>query len=626
MAIEASGGAMRLRLEVDAAADAAVPLPGTRSQVDAVDVTVDGQPAKAMARDGSGTLFVALTRGTHQVALTVAMPDRETVQLALPLRPHRVEVVAREGWAVEGVHEDGLADDTLQFTRVRAKSTGASGSLEAGTLPPFVRVERTLRVGLNWQVETRVVRATPTGSAIVLEVPLLPGESVTTADVRVVSGRALVNMGATVSAVSWQSVLEQRSPLTLTAPKDVSWTEVWRSDVSPIWHASYEGFPAVHTQENGGVRIPEWRPWPGEALKVTVARPDGVPGQTLTIDESRLELRPGLRATDAVLTLSIRASRGGEHTLQLPEGSALESVTINGATQPIRQEGRRVTLPVVPGQQSVVLAWREDRGVTTVLRASAVDLGASSVNAHVDLTVPSARWVLLAGGPRLGPAVLFWSFLLVLAVVSFLLGKVDLTPLRAGHWFLLAVGLSQAHVALAALFAGWLLVLGWRARTKDSPADTTLFNLRQLVLAAWTAVALVVFVVAVYHGLLGAPDMQIAGNGSSGAKLLWYADRSDPQLPIPWMVSVPLLVYRAAMLGWALWIAIALLKWLRWGFQAFTAGGGWKRSPPRMAMAMAGAVPSPAPSPDAAAGERGSEPLGVDPKAEEPPGDGGGAS
>ena len=39
---------------------------------------------------------------------------------------------------------------------------------------------------------------------------------------------------------------------------------------------------------------------------------------------------------------------------------------------------------------------------------------------------------------------------------------------------------------------------------------------------------------------------------------------------------MPLLVYRAAMLAWALWLALALLRWLRWGWGCFTAGGGWR--------------------------------------------------
>jgi hypothetical protein len=30
------------------------------------------------------------------------------------------------------------------------------------------------------------------------------------------------------------------------------------------------------------------------------------------------------------------------------------------------------------------------------------------------------------------------------------------------------------------------------------------------------------------------------------------------------------------MLAWALWLAMAVLRWMRWGLQAWTAGGWWR--------------------------------------------------
>ena len=88
---------------------------------------------------------------------------------------------------LDGLHEDGLADDTLQLTR---KATGDRAQpLQSTSLPAFVSVERELTLGLRWTVKTVVRRVTPTGTAVVLEVPLLAGESVTTQDVRVQNGR-----------------------------------------------------------------------------------------------------------------------------------------------------------------------------------------------------------------------------------------------------------------------------------------------------------------------------------------------------------------------------------------------------------------------------------------------------
>jgi len=45
------------------------------------------------------------------------------------------------------------------------------------------------------------------------------------------------------------------------------------------------------------------------------------------------------------------------------------------------------------------------------------------------------------------------------------------------------------------------------------------------------------------------------------------------------VVSISVWFYRYAMLFWALWLALALLRWLKWGWQQFTHGGGWKHAP-----------------------------------------------
>jgi hypothetical protein len=578
MAIDLHGNALRLRLEVDAASTTAVPLPGTGAQWNPADVLVDGHSAQALARVDD-VLWLSLEAGRHEVVLQGLMPDRASVQISLPLKPHHVEVSA-VGWTVAGVHEDGLTDDDLQFTRTETTDGHAGAVLQPGTLPPFVMVERTLHVGLDWEMDTQVTRVTPVGAAVVLEIPLLAGEQVTTADVRVVGGKAQVFLGPDVTVVAWHSVLAQKSPIKLVAPKSVPWSEVWRMDIGSIWHASYTGIPFVHSAQVGGTKIPEWRPWPGETAEVGLVRPDGVPGQTLTIDESTTALDPGLRATDVTLTLSVRSSRGGDHTITLPEGAQLESLVINQATQPIRQEGRKVTVPIVPGAQTVQLSFRDPAGITTVFASPVVDLGAPSVNATVTLA-PGGRWLLFTGGPRVGPAILFWSLLVVLLVVALALGRNRWTPLRAWHWMLLFVGLSQVDAVAAAFFVGWLLALGYRSRDEGEGPPWQWFNLRQIVLVAWTVAALVILATSLHQGLLGAPEMQVTGNGSSSSLLRWFTDRSPAALPTVHVVSVPLLVYRVAMLAWALWIVLSLLSWLRWGWGSFVRGGAWKKGPPR---------------------------------------------
>ena len=320
----------------------------------------------------------------------------------------------------------------------------------------------------------------------------------------------------------------------------------------------------------------EWRPWPGETVAVEVTRPQGLPGQTLTIDRSALSVSPGLRASDATLDLTMRSSRGAQHVVTLPVAAELQSVSINGVVQPIRQEGRDVTLPMVPGAQQVSIVWRQNAGIGALFRAPEVRLNAPSVNLRVGVRMPMDRWTLIAGGPRLGPAVLFWSLLAISLIASIALGRARLTPLRAHHWFLLSLGLTQAPLWVPIVIAAWLFGLGWRRERGQSVVSDSGFDGVQVLLALGGAVALSGLFWSISQGLLGLPEMQISGNGSSAYELNWYQDRSADAFPRPWVLSVPLLVYRLAMLAWALWLAQALLRWLKWGWSCYSEGGVWR--------------------------------------------------
>jgi hypothetical protein len=128
---------------------------------------------------------------------------------------------------------------------------------------------------------------------------------------------------------------------------------------------------------------------------------------------------------------------------------------------------------------------------------------------------------------------------------------------------------------LAAVVVGWLFALAGR-RKLDQSTQPVYFNLAQVGLVLLTLLALTGLFTAVQQGLLGLPEMQIAGNASGPHPLNWYQDRADPLLPQAWVISVPILIYQLLMLGWALWLAFSLLKWLRWGWQAFSLPVVWR--------------------------------------------------
>ena len=565
---------LQQQLEVHAEQALAIPLPAQEGQWLPTRITVDGSPADALFRNDDGQLWLALRPGRHEVVLAGPLPGREQLQVPLPLPPRRVSVEGG-GWSVQGIGDNGMPDAQLQLSRELRSGQTAGSTLEPRPLPAFLEVSRTLELGLDWHVRTAVSRLSPADAPAVAEIPLLEGESITSPGLTARNGKVLVNLPAGAASIEWQSVLEPRDRMQLLAPVTTAWTEVWRVDVSPIWHLEFAGLAPVHHQDPGGNWLPEWRPWPGEHIDLVFSRPQGAAGATLTIDHSELRVSPGLRATDTTLDLSLRSTQGGQHPLILPDGAALQSVTVDGRSQPIRQQGRSVSLPVHPGEQKLGLNWREETGIGARFAVRPVDLGSPSVNASSSITLGADRWVLLTGGPRLGPAVLYWGVLAVLLALSLGLGRLTWTPLRRHHWFLLLMGLSQLDSFGAAAVVGWLLALGRRSGQTGKLADRW-FNVLQVGLGFYTLVALALLFAAVEHGLLGLPDMQVAGNHSTALQLNWYQDRSPATLPTPWVITAPLWSYRVLMLLWALWLAYSLLDWLRWGWGCYSEGGLWR--------------------------------------------------
>jgi hypothetical protein len=580
MEISVQAGRIAIMQDIHAEVDSIVPLPGHVHAWTPGQVIINNVPAEGLTRGGDGLLWVLVPRGANRLILSGREPVAGSFQLQLPLVPRRARLAILEGWDVQGIDSRGRAEPGLQFTRIGAAAhSDAAGSAEGGiVLPPFFTIERVLQLGLTWQAHTIIRRLSPAGAPAALAVPLLEGESVTTAGVRVEQGTALVTFDAAATEMRWSSSLAAAQTLALQAPDSVPWVETWVLDASPIWHCTPSGIPVVYHQDTGGYWKPRWQPWPGESVVIAVTRPPAIAGRTITVDNARLTLTPGKRIDSAGLVLSVRASQGAEHTITLPEGSRVHKLAVDGTPQPVQEQERAVVLSLQPGTQTIDLEWNREAHSRFITRGPVVDLGIEAVNAAVTFMMPVERWILLAGGPRLGPAVLFWSYCIVVLLAAVLLGRISWSPLSSLQWVLLGLGLTQVSPVQALLVVGWLLAVEFR-RKQHMPDTPLRFNAVQVVLVIWTLVALVCLYAGVQRGLLHLPDMQIAGNGSTATQLNWIQDRIDGAMPVPWVLSLPLLAYRVFMLVWSLWLALSLLKWLRRGWTCFSTGGVWKKKP-----------------------------------------------
>ena len=575
MSLSMNSDSMEMVMEFHALEDVAVPLPGVKKHWLAQEVFTDGKIAKGLFLSKKGILWLDIKKGITRVNLRGALPNRNSIQLPLNIVPGFVETKLK-GWTVAGLHENGNADSQLQLTRIRTESEKAlSKTIEPGVLPPFVKIERTLRLGLDWRVDTTVIRVSPSGTAVVIEVPLLKGESVTSADVRTKNGNVLVNMGANKSYFTWSSQLAKTEKIVLTSPVTSSWVEAWRADISPILHANTKGIPVIQHTSPNGQWFPTWQPWPGESVEISIVQPTGVAGQTRTIDQSNLVVKPGKRSMESNLNFRLRSSRGGQHTIALPLNAELQDIKIDGKKKSIRQTGNKVTIPVHPGSQVVDVTWRNSTELSASFTSPAIDLGSESVNHSINVKMPDDRWLLFVNGPRMGPAVLFWGELIVVVLISLGLGRIKFMPLKSWHWMLLGIGLTQSSMTTIIIIVGWLFAIAFRQRMKDDISKFR-FNITQIAFSLLTVTALFHIFAAVENGLLGYPDMLIAGNMSSAGDLKWYQDIADSLLPTSWVLSVPLVFYRGIMLLWSLWLAFALLGWVKWSWKSFSAGSIWR--------------------------------------------------
>ena len=568
---------MELSLNIHAMQKVAIPLPARAKQWMPTSVALDGRKATAMYRAKDGVLWLEVPKGRFNVLLSGKIGNKKYIQLPLQLRPGIVQSKAK-GWSIEGVQENGVPDAQLQLTRELQADTEASKKFaneQTEALPPFLLIERKLQLGLDWFVETTVRRISPTGSPVVVNVSLLPGESVITEGVRSKDGKVFINMSPRQSTLYWRSTLEKNNKINLVAANNSFATELWSAEVSPIWHMAYSGIPVIKHKNQQGNWLPTWHPWPGEQLGLIITRPTGIEGNTLTIERSHLLVKPGKRMTESQLDISLRSSQGGQYTLTLPKRSVLQSVKINNASQSIRLEAGDLTFPITPGTQQLQVVWRNSFAMKSLFKTPVVKLNVDSVNHSINVRYARDRWVLMVAGPQLGPAVLFWGVLIVILVLAVALGYTSITPLTTLSWILLGVGLSQVPIWMSLIVVAWLFSLGLRQKiiSKD---NNMLFNITQVGIGALTFLALICLFVVIQQGLLGSPDMQVAGNGSSAYNFNWYQDRNNSQLPQAWLLSVPTMVYRLLMLAWALWLAFSLLRWLKWGWQQFSEAGVWR--------------------------------------------------
>lgn len=584
--ISLAADSLDIQLQVHVAALVAVPIPGNASSWQPSRVTVGNRDA-VVSRNAAGELTVALPAGVHQLRLRGSLAQLEQVDLAFALAPAIVLVTPNAAWRVQGLRNQRLVRRNLSLLRKpttsaeggRAKGKGREQRLQPDVAPAYVRVERDLEFGLDWRVVTTVTRLAPQRGGFSVTVPLLSNEAVLDDNINtlVVAGAELAQLvfGVRQSVVRWESRLTVSPSVALAAPPLAQHQEVWSFSGSNLWHLHFTPSDGLVASTISGRAGPVFYPRSSETLQVRLEGTVPIPGASVTVHSVDLTMQPGDRLATSDLRMRIQSSQGGDYGLELPLGAELSDVWIDDKRQPLSLRDSRLDLPLSTGFANYRVQWRTPQDHGLRYTTDALRLAGPMTNVSLNLDFPKDRWVLALGGPSLGPALLFWGVFLVIAVVGLLLTRVPGTALRPLDALLLAFGLTLCNLPTALLIAVWVLVLRAKTEWIERIEIHTFRNAVQVLTAGLTIVTVIGLVVSVPMALLGSPDMQVVGNGSGSYFYRWYADQAVATLPTAWVVSLPLWVYRVAMLLWSLWLAFALLRWLRWGWTAWSTPKPW---------------------------------------------------
>jgi len=576
--VTVDGERLDVVLQVSALANIAVAMPHASDRWQLDEVSVDGRASVGIARNRDSSLWVPLTPGAHSVRLSGRLAAAESIQLAFP-QPPRVIDVRASGWTASGVNENRLVAGQLELSRERTAQR-AGTALEAGSeFLGFVRVERVFNLDLDWTIDTAVWRIAPQRAALSVEIPLVKGESVLTPGVEVRNGEtALVGLTTGQRGTSWHSGLARADSLEISMPEDAPRSEVWSFMVNPQWSVSFEGFaPVLPENVDAPVWVFRYMPRPGEKLVLKVTRPKPMSGTTLAIDSVKQVIQIGKRSSNTTLQFTSRSTQGGRHVIKLPPDARVTSVLFNQQPQQLRPEKGELPLSLMPGSHAIEVQWERSQDVGVRTHPPAVDLQSPASNIQFQVSMPESRWPLFVSGPGIGPAVLYWGELAVFVAIAWLLGRWSRSPLRFSEWLLLGLGLSTQSWWVFTFTGLWLIAMKWREGWTAAEVPRRRFNAVQVLLALFTLFAITTLVFSgIRNGLLAAPDMGIADLNYGGGAMWWFLDQTEGVIEAPTIISAPMWVYRLLFFAWACWMAFALVRWLRWAFNAWKTNDLWR--------------------------------------------------
>ena len=572
---------LRLRFSAFADTDLALPLPSAGNTWIPDQINVDGEAA--ILNRMNNQLMVYLSKGEHIITLQGSVQSAQ-INLNLPVNIHHVHVDAPT-WLIDGVHSGVVANNNIGLTSKEKRQQEVGNTLTPSAIKPYAIVYRTINLGKQWTVTTRVEKIAPSNESGAFKIKLLEGEQILSTYPVNKGDFVNVQIGKNQRYISWESSLPIENMMTLHATDSTTYSENWRVIPSSLWNVTFSGLSPTKSVRGVETLQPNWMPWPGDKLAIYVSRPSGIEGAIFTTEMARLEQQTGKNIQKSKLVLNVLASQAADYEIKLSSGVEVNALRHDGNTLNINGSNSQ-TVQLHPGEQRIEVEFENRTPFSWQNKSADIILPGKVVNINVDYRLMNDRWLIYLNGPSLGASMLYWGVLVVILLGAIVLPliakklKLDM-PINTLGWVFLGIGFSTVNsygIVITALF--FFIMALRKQHIKSTSMVYWKFNAIQIGLLILTFICVVSLFVSIPLGLLSSPDMQVTGNGSYGHYLHFFQDKiTDHQLPIVTVYSLPIWSYRIAMLMWSLWIATKLITWSKWWFASYSINGVWVKKP-----------------------------------------------
>lgn len=561
---------IKLGVSVDARVDSIATLPINTSEATVQSLSLSQKPWYSSGVSNNGQINVAVLKGSNDFEIELQVKGQ-----SFNLSGYQKRVVD-----LSGSKSIRINNSTIELLKEGGVSTSEEVVSKFTTIPFFV-VERTIALDQKWRVRTTISLLDGVGNNIPRTITLnaLNGESILSEDIKNEDGKIRVNI--TNKPITFDSVLEEKPQLVISGSKDYLQRINFLNNSN--WLFNFSNLEPISKDNSTSYASSySWLFWPEDKLTLNINKPIAVKGDVVAVQAVNASLNTESSPNELTYVVNLKASLGSRVKLQFANDLNLTGVFLNNKKIPFKAENNTVFVDVNAGQNNIKLSLDLKNGLSLIHHYPELKLEVPSNNYTYNLETSKQRWVIWTGGANLRASILLWGILIACVLFAYPISKGIKSPLGWAGWSLLLVGLSQSGLWGLFFVVIWFGTIHFRHFANLDNIKRFNFNAIQVLLVILTIVVTSTAIGTVAQGLLNNPHLFLEGQGTYENMLSWYSEQADQFNP--WLLSLPMWVYRVLMFSWSIWFAFNIMNWLKWAWEGFSRGGVWMAAPPKVVL------------------------------------------